>query len=339
MTATKLAFVGGFGHMVDVLSDLQSQDAPPVNVAGCAPAHEGENLDALSRHPFFPGRDSVRVYDSIDSLLGAEQPEILVVSTRPDRIAGAIRAGVQAGCHIISEKPLALDLTELSSLQALAGKARRAVLGMLSMRRLPLFRLARERVEAGCIGPVSLINTRKSYKWGHRPHWFRNRAQYGGTWPWIGIHNVDMAHFLTGRHVTKGTAFHACRVHTDFASCEDVATGNFALEDGILMTASIDYLRPEIATTHGDDWCRVVGEKGVIEVSVARNEVRVMTDSGEETVQVETAPQPLYAEWIRDLASQPDTVVGDDTAFRLTRAALAARDAADSGKPFDLNMP
>lgn len=209
---------------------------------------------------------------------------------------------------------------------------------MLSARRMPVFRLSRELIEQGRIGSVFLVNTRKSYKWGHRPAWFRDRKCYGGTWPWIGIHNFDMAHFLTGRHAVKGSAFHACRVHTDSCPCEDVATGSFILEDGILMTASIDYLRPDAAPTHGDDWCRVVGDRGVIEVSAVQNDVRVLADCGEDIVQLEAAPWPLYAGWIRTLAHQPDSLVGDDTAFRLTRAVLAARDAADSGKSFDLTL-
>lgn len=331
-----IAFAGGFGHMVEVLNDLGLRGAPEVKYLGSTPVYPQEDMQVLYGHPWVSSHEAANSYPNLDTLLEDVKPDVLVISTRPDQIAAAIAKGLSAGCHIITEKPLALSLKELDRLQGLASKSQLAVLAMLSMRRFQPFRLARKWIEEGVIGEVSLINTRKSYKWGKRPEWFKDRSLYGGTWPWIGIHNMDIAHFVTGKHAVRGTAFHACRVHEDYADCEDVGVGTFELEDGILMTASIDYLRPGSAATHGDDWCRVVGELGVIEASVARSEVKLTTDAGEETVQVDEQPVPIFGEWIRRLATAPESLACDDTAIRLTRSVLAARDAADQLTGFRL---
>lgn len=335
-TNLTIAFAGGFGHMVEVLNDLQLDGAPSVDYKGSAPVYRNENMDALHGHPWIAGHDAGNSYSNLEALLEDVKPDVLVVSTRPDQIADAVAKGLVAGCHVITEKPLALSLDRLAQLEQLAGESDVALLAMLSMRRFQPFRLARKWIQDGVIGQVSLVNTRKSYRWGMRPDWFKDRSLYGGTWPWIGIHNMDMAHFLTDRHAVSGSAFHACRVHTDYADCEDLGVGCFELEGGVLMTASIDYLRPESAATHGDDWCRVVGERGIIEASVARSEVKSITDAGEEVVQLDEQPVPIFGEWIRRLAQDPESLVCDDTAIRLTRSVLAARDAADRMTGFRL---
>ena len=48
-------------------------------------------------------------------------------------------------------------------------------------------------------------------------------------------------------------------------------------DDGLAATLSFDFLRPETAPTHGDDWARIVGTTGVIE---ARNDTIDIASGG-----------------------------------------------------------
>ena len=325
-SSLKIASVGGFGHFVDVLDDLQKVDDSGIRFCGICPAYEGESIAVLKNHPWSQLSNAAE-YASLQEMLEAEAPDVLIVSTRPDRITQAIEDGIKAGCHIISEKPLALQVDQLNALEKLVRSKCKRVEAMLSMRRWAAFRKAKNLIEQGHIGDVLLLNTRKSYKWGKRPDWFNQREYYGGTWPWIGIHNLDMAYFLTGRHAVSGFAFHLNGSHSDYPQCEDSCSGVFLLEGGIQMTASVDLLRHENCPTHGDDWCRVVGSRGTLEVFASEHRL-IINEAGQSSeLTFEQGFYPTFKEII-ELMHQP-IFNFDDTAFQLTRGALNARDSAD----------
>jgi len=320
----RIACVGGFGHAVDVFDDFHSLGGSAGILLGAlCPAWEGEDLDWVAGHPWVEASQPRR-YECLDALL-------LIVSTRPDWIADAIERGLRAGCHVVTEKPLALDCARLDELEVLAVERARSVQAMLSMRRWKAFAVARDWVRQGLVGEVLLLDTRKSYKWGRRPRWFNDRGAYGGTWPWIGIHNLDMAHYLTGRHAVWVAAQHGNGHHPDFPGCEDVASGVFRLEGGLQMTASIDLCREEAAATHGDDWCRVVGAAGTIEISASRGRLALHRDGREQLEAPGTEPIPIYRDWLGSVCTD-SPLPPDNTAFRLTRSALVARHSADSGE-------
>jgi predicted dehydrogenase len=269
-------------------------------------------------------------------MLREVSPAVLVVSTRPDHIAPCAMAGLAAGCHLIVEKPLALDLPTLEALHAAARKAGRRVMAMLSMRGVPAFAAARQAVLGGRIGRPVLINTRKSYKWGQREEWFNERSKYGGTWPWIGIHNLDMAHFVTGLRPVKVMAAHSHAAHPNLPECEDVATAIFLLEGRVQMTASVDLCRPASAETWGDDWLRIVGTGGVIEANGSTGRVTILSaGAAVETIDAGIDPLPIYRDFLASLESADPAA--NAIAFQLTAAALVARDSADSGGPLPLD--
>jgi len=286
-------------------------------------------------HPWVEGTQASSYASSAD-LLEAAAPDVLIVSTRPDRIAPVALAGLKAGCHLILEKPIALDMPSLEQLHQAAQKRNRKIMAMLSMRAIPVFVKAREALQAGKIGVPVLVNTRKSYQWGNRPAWFNDRKLYGGTWPWIGIHNLDIAHFLTGCRALSVSALHGNACHPDMPDCEDVACAVFSLEGGVKMTASIDLCNPATAPTWGDDWCRVVGSKGVMEASAATGKLTLLNAVGLSEMSVPSdSPEPIFTKFIDALTANPGDC--DSTAFHLTAAALAARESADSGRPVEID--
>jgi len=328
----RLATVGGFGHAVCVFDELAKAASNRFQHCGIAPAYSGEDISAYLSHPWLEG---VRKHKCLDHLLEQDKPDVLVVSSRPDKIAEAICAGLRAGCHIITEKPLALDSKTLGEVWAAANASGCRVMAMLSMRSLPAFIAAREAIAVGKIGSVVLVNTRKSYKWGNRPNWFNNRLQYGGTWPWIGIHNLDISHFVTGLRPVQVTAMHANLAHPDFSDCEDVATGIFNLENGAQMNASIDLCRPGSAATWGDDWVRIVGTHGVIEANASTGLIKIECDGQPSTTRdCGIEPQPIYLQFLESLLdNQPIQQAENLVPFELTHAALAARESADHHRP------
>ena len=301
-----------------------------LSAVGISPAYEGEDIGTFAAHPWLV-RNAAKSYTSVGELLTQAASDVLVVSTRPDHIQPTALMGLKAGCHLILEKPLTLDREALEALYLVAKSRGRRVMAMLSMRAVPAFVAARKLVQDGDIGHPVLVNTRKSYKWGVRPDWFNERRSYGGTWPWIGIHNLDMANFVTGLDAVSVFASHANAVHPFMSGCEDACAAVFMLQGGVQMTASVDICRPDSAPTWGDDWIRVVGSEGVLEANGSTGRLSLITSTRNETIPYPAEKGvPIYREFLASL-DKPEFIL-DATAFKLTAAVLAARESADTGK-------
>lgn len=114
-------------------------------------------------------------------------------------------AALDAGKHILLEKPLVMTLDEADRLIGKAAKTDRKVLVGFNKRWHRLVRQAREIVRQGRLGPVGLINTICSS--GHDrqniPAWRLRRELGGGNFIENGSHFYDMWHFLLQRDVEE----------------------------------------------------------------------------------------------------------------------------------------
>lgn len=271
-----------------------------------------------------------------EALLRAARPDFAIVSARPDRIAPLVALAARHGCHVVSEKPLALDLGSLAELRAVVEASGIRVCAMLPSRSRPPLAATIAAIRSGMIGKPLLLSARKTYKWGRREPWFGDRAAYGGTIPWIGIHALDLIDAATGGdQVATVSAFHANLAHPGFPGCEDVCVLSMRLASGALASATLDYLRPDSPVPHGDDYLRVIGERGEIEVWIDRGRA-VLLEAGSAPRDLPLpAPEPFYAPWLIAIPPRGVRAATDDRttrAFRLTAEALAAREAADTGR-------
>lgn len=323
MDAKRIVFVGGFGHWPQVVGEFQGRC--DVEYVGIAPAYDGESLDAIRNHSIL---NNVALYSGCQTMLSELQPDIVVVSTRPDQVARNAILAADAGCDIICEKPIGLTGDELKAVMAAVQKNKVSLLPMLSMRFDPVMIKARELFQAGAIGEVASISAQKSYPFGDRQDWFGDRTKYGGTLPWVGIHAVDMIQFVTGLEFVSVMARHVNFSHAVHPDCEDSCSAIFELTNGAFASVTADLFRPVNAPTYGDDRIRVAGTKGVLEAISNEGAVRLINDGGEQVIPADLGPVPFYG---RLLVSTNDgfPLVGPGDGFVLTAAVLAARESAD----------
>lgn len=327
MSKLKVVVIGGAGHLGAVLDDMVGMDE--AQLTAYAPAMPDEELIAVTDNAVY--NDKVKYFDDYHEMLAEMAPDVAVVSSRLDHIAPPAIAAAQAGCHLICEKPLALNHESLAGLrQAVSDNGVRAI-AMLQMRSMPAFAAAHKLYAQGAVGEVVLANGRKSYKWGTRPDWYGRRDQYGGTIGWVGIHALDFISYITGCDYVSVAAMQGNRAHPELAGCEDNCALVLALSNGGHATVSIDMCRPQGAETHGDDWVRIVGTKGVIEAYGTRAKCELITEKGHEDIAL-GEPLPMFRDFLLSLVGKGESIVSDEDSFMLTHTALCARDAADTGK-------
>jgi len=113
----------------------------------------------------------------------------------------ALRA-LEAGHHVICEKPLALSLADVDEILARAERSGRRLLVAHCIRFWPEYEFLQSLVQSGQFGrPRSAIFRRVSPfpTWGGSDGWFSDPQKSGGALLDLHIHDVDIAQLLFGR--------------------------------------------------------------------------------------------------------------------------------------------
>lgn len=325
MEKIKIVSIGGFGHTPFVFDDMASMTE--VELAGLAPAYAEEDISAFSSIQIAKGKT---IYNDYLQMLKEVKPDIAIVSTRLDVIPVVIKAAANAGCHIIAEKPLALNYESLKDIYKTIKITQVNLMAMLSMRSEPQFIAAKDIYQSGIIGEAVMINARKSYKWGKRPDWFGEKGKYGSTIGWVGIHAVDFINFVTDLSFKNVFAMQSNFAHADYPACQDNCGLVLELSNGGHATVSVDYFRPEDSKTWGDDWLRIVGTKGVLEASGSKMKCEVFVQGKETYEHSLPAKGKIFKDFILAIKQGKDCSQLQHTSFMLTDVCLKANMSSEN---------
>jgi predicted dehydrogenase len=127
--------------------------------------------------------------------------EVVIVATTHDRLAPIAQAAVQAGKHVLVEKPAARRPSELAPLLAAARERGVVVRVGFNHRFHPALRQARALLEGGELGPLMYLRAR--YGHGGRPGYereWRARPEVAGGGELLdqGVHLIDLARWFGG---------------------------------------------------------------------------------------------------------------------------------------------
>ena len=334
----RIAIAGTRGHwkhtLEDVLARRAQPDRPQAQLVAVADA--GDSADGLMKWAAEQGVSVERFGDHAE-MLRVAKPDLFVPCAAFEDHASMCLDAIAAGVHVLSEKPAALNDSELSALRAAcAARPNVHLAGMMFSRYEPAFLMAAEMIHRGELGRVRLINVRKSYKLGRRGAYFLKRETYGGTIPWVGSHAIDWAQGFARMWPTRVYAAHSTDGNGDNGTMEASASCLLEYPGGLTATASVDVLRPEAAPTHGDDWARVVGTWGTLEVRPGR--LDVIDGKGARSIPIVDAGRTLVGELLDAIALGTTPWVDTRATLELTATLLAARRSADEGRVIDLDV-
>ncbi len=160
-----------------------------------------------------------RSYESFAEMARAEAAradgiEAVAIVTPNYMHAPAATAFLEAGAHIICDKPLAMNLAEARELQQLAAAKRRIFAVTYNYTGYPLVRHARALVGDGALGEIRVVQVEYPQDWlteplegtGHKQAMWRTdpgQAGPGGCLGDIGTHAYQLAGFVTGMQPTE----------------------------------------------------------------------------------------------------------------------------------------
>jgi predicted dehydrogenase len=148
-----------------------------------------------------------RAYATVDELL-ADKEVVAVHVASPNRLHhDHVMAALQAGKHVICEKPLAMTSGQTAALVAAARERPKQVTAVnYNLRFYPLVQQARAMVQSQAIGPVLHVHGSYVQDWLLYPTDFNWRVLRGEGGDLravgdVGTHWLDMVTFITGLHV------------------------------------------------------------------------------------------------------------------------------------------
>ncbi|MCU1536634.1 MAG: oxidoreductase domain protein [Humibacillus sp.] len=148
------------------------------------------------------------------ALLERDDIDVIDICTPGDTHAEIAVAALEAGKHVLCEKPLANSVEEAEQMvRAAEDAARRGVRSMVGFtyRRVPAIAHARAIVEEGRLGRILHVRGAYLQDWLVDPDspltWRLQKERAGsGALGDIGAHIVDLAQYVTGEHLTGVSA-------------------------------------------------------------------------------------------------------------------------------------
>jgi predicted dehydrogenase len=174
---------GGFG----LFALQQFTQLPGVTLVGMAGTHRPAALAAAARF-------GVENNDDVGALFRRADVDVVYLATPPFLHHAQALAALEAGKHVIVEKPLAITMEQADELVSVARDTRRLLVTNLMQRYNPLFAQIKALVDSKVLGDV-LRGTFENYACdeGLEPdHWFWDRTKSGGIFIEHGVHFFDM---------------------------------------------------------------------------------------------------------------------------------------------------
>ena len=319
----KLCLAGKRGHIHYVFESIR--DVPEWEIAGVS-ATTPEELAVLEDAAGTLGF-SAESFSDYRTMLDTVRPDMVAIDGPFERHAEMCLEALRRRIHVFCEKPIAFHLSEVAEMERLASENSLRVMSMAALRYEQAFQAACDMVRSGAIGELRLLQIQKSYKFGTRPDFYRKRASYGGTIPWVGSHGIDLMLAMTDAEVRDIRAVQSRCCNHDTGEMEMTAQCLFGLENGIMASLSIDFLRPESAPTWGDDRVRAAGTKGILEV---RGGILTLLDSdGEHTVEMKGPFRRIFSDFAAEISGGPRVLSGNAATFELARLCILAQESAD----------
>jgi UDP-N-acetyl-2-amino-2-deoxyglucuronate dehydrogenase len=296
---------------------------------------------------------STHIYTDYKEMLQAEEPDLVAIATESGKHAKIALECIEAGCHLIVEKPIALSLRDADAIIAKAKEKRVLVCTCHQNRFNKSIQLLRKQIEAGSFG--KLLYGTAQIRWNRNETYYQ-QAPWRGTWEQDGgalmnqcIHNIDLLRWMMGNEIMEVTGITDNLKHP-YIEAEDFGTALLKFKNGsygiIEGTVSV---YPE----NLEESLAIFGEKGtVIVTGKSVNQISVWQFAGETMGLKEVTEKynenpptvygyghsPLYADVIDAIENNRPPYVTAEDGRRALELVLAIYQSASLGKSVKLPL-
>lgn len=294
-----------------------------------------------------------KVYDTAEALLA--DPDIDAVSICAANYAHAeltIKA-LEAGKHVLCEKPMATSLADCETMVACARRSGKFLMIGHNQRLAKAHATAKQLIDDGLIGSIVTFRTTFGHggpeTWSISPGknvWFFDKKRAAmGVMADLGVHKTDLIQYLTGQRVIRTTA----RLVTldkrgedgQLIGVDDNAVCIYELSGGAFgtMTASWTYYGAE------DNSTVLYGTKGIMRIydDPAHSIVVTLADGTVQNYDVEQiqtndnqTKSGVIDLWIDCLKHNRPPEISGESALCAMRAVFASIESSETGRTVEI---
>ena len=196
-------------------------------------------------------RHGAHAYTDYRDLLAKEKPEAVTIAVPTALHERVGMDALEAGAHILMEKPIAATLDEGKRLIEKARASKHQLMVGHIVRFNPAIQALKQKLADGELGRIFQIFCRRAGP-------FPTRIRDVGVVVDLAPHDVDVMRFLTGLEPTRVYAETEQRIHTEH---EDLLWGVLRFSDGVVGSLEINWLTPTKVRE-----VLVLGERGLFRV-------------------------------------------------------------------------
>lgn len=255
----------------------REQMAPAIHAARHSKLAMLATSDLAKAAPFQALDGDLRIAESYDAVLADPAIDAVYIPLPNSLHVEWTRKALEAGKHVLTEKPIALQADEINGLIDLRDRTGLVAAEAYMIVHHPQWAQVRDWVQSGAIGKLRRVNATFTYDNSGDPGNIRNAVETGGgSLPDIGVYTLGCTRFVTGQE-PEAVLFADIRRDNGV----EVRAEAMVQFDGFTLTSltSMRMLRYQSVTFQGTE--------GVIEVPVPFNplgygdaEVRLMRKSG-----------------------------------------------------------
>ncbi|MGH2685833.1 MAG: Gfo/Idh/MocA family protein, partial [Actinomycetota bacterium] len=231
----RTAFVGtGYAARWLHLPAVKAADAGVV-VGGADPAAE--------RRAEWQEATGSPAFATVEEMLDATHPELVVVASPPDNHAAACLAALERGAHVVCEKPFVETIEQADAVIEGAAAANRQVAVNQEFRFLPAYAAVKGAIDGGSIGRPVFVQCNQFMDlapWEEKVPWraaMTDRSLFEG-----GVHIVDLVYWLMGKRM-PATVRATTSAGLDPARRADaIHIVTMTFDDGAIATININRL-------------------------------------------------------------------------------------------------
>lgn len=153
---------------------------------------------------------SCDVYTDTAKMLRSANLDIVSVCTPPSVHPENVVAAAEAGCNIVIEKPIAIELADMRRMQRAVRDAKVKTIVSFVLRWNPLFIMIKQLLASKAIGNVFYGEVDYQHgigPWYGQYHWNRTKAEGGSSLLSAGIHAVDALRWFVGKEPVEVSAY------------------------------------------------------------------------------------------------------------------------------------
>jgi xylose dehydrogenase (NAD/NADP) len=287
-----------------------------------------EKAEAYARKHRIP-----RAHGSYQALLDDPEIDVVYIPLPNHLHAEWTTRALQAGKHVLIEKPIALTLAEVDAIASAAQQAGRIAVEGFKFRSHPQMSRVKQLAADGKLGRLRLLRGSFTYDWKESDN-YRMRPEMGGGCLWdVGCYLVNFARCLLETEPLEVFGWQT----TSATGVDEAFAAQLRFPEGVFAQFDCSMALPY------HSFMEIVGTEGTLVVphpsGPGRREGLALTKAGKTEIIPVTGPEPFTGE-VEDLAEailtgRPPAVSLADSRLN-TAALLALYESARTGKPVTL---